>query len=45
MLLSLIETYFSYDMVKEDGDRLIQLHGNVLQDYLGMLFEPSIPPH
>jgi hypothetical protein len=41
----LAETYFSYDGVKEDGDRPIRLHGDVLQDYLGTLFEPGIPPH
>jgi hypothetical protein len=45
MLPSLVETYFSYDVVKEDSDRLIRLHSNVLQDYLATLFEPSIPPH
>jgi hypothetical protein len=45
MLPSLVETYFSYDVVKEDGDRPIRLHGDVLQDYLATLFEPGIPPH
>jgi hypothetical protein len=45
MLPSLVETYFSYDVVKEDSDCPIQLHGDVLQDYLSTLFEPSIPPH
>jgi len=43
--LSIIEVYFSYDVVKEDSEHPIQLHGDVLQDYLGMLFEPGIPPH
>jgi hypothetical protein len=37
--------YFSHDTIKETGDHPINIHGDVLQDYLAMLIEPGIPPH
>lgn len=38
-------TYFSGNSIKEGFERPPNLHGDVLTDYLTMLYEPSIPPH
>jgi PIF1-like helicase len=37
------KVYWSYDTVKEGN--VPNLHGDVLADYLGMLYEPGIPSH
>jgi hypothetical protein len=37
------KVYWSYDTVKEGN--VPNLHGDVLADYLGMLYKPGIPSH
>ena len=41
----MVGTYYSQDCIKEGNDHPLNLHGDVLQDYLAMLHEPGIPPH
>ena len=43
--LTYIETYFSQDSIKEGSTQPLNLHGDVLLDYLAMLNEPGIPPY
>ena len=41
----MIGTYYSQDCIKEGNHYPLNLHGDVLQDYLAMLHELGIPPH
>jgi hypothetical protein len=40
-----VGTYYSQDWIKEGNDHPLNLHGDILQDYLAMLYKPGIPPH
>ena len=43
--LSATEVYYSQDSIKEGGERPLNLHGDVLQNYLSILNEPGVPSH